>query len=125
MSARERLDHRCSHAADFHALGAAMLARRDSNSRQRDFQICRQVPSQRFICPVIDRRCRQTDFEPILPFPGNFIAARPGLHAHDKTHRSVLFGDLQEFSDFLPLAKERGPHANFGRALFNGHFEVI
>jgi hypothetical protein len=94
ISIRQCANCRSGYAANFHALRSAMLSRRDSNSRQRHIQTCGQKSPQRFIGAIIHWRRSQPNFESFLPNSHNFVAARPRLDSHGKTHRSLFFHDL-------------------------------
>ena len=88
-------DHFRGCAANFHAFGAATLARGDSNSRKREFQTRGEQFAQGLVGAVIDRRRGEANFQAILVFAGDLIAAGAGLDANRERQCAVFFGDFQ------------------------------
>src|SRR5713226_4662145 len=81
-------------SAHLNALGPAALAREDSNSRERDFQMLSQQASQRVVGAVVHRRGRQTDLQRALPLAADGVTAGPRLDAHGKSHNALPLADL-------------------------------
>src|SRR5208282_412344 len=83
---------------NFDALGPAVFAALNSNSRLWPFQKFCQENDKSFIGAIFDRWCAEADFQSAFHGPGDFIFAGAWLHAHGQIDRSLgsILGKFQK-----------------------------